>query len=109
MLISKNRHIKTDAEGYLKNVSEWQDSIADLIAEKEKIQLTPEHWEVIYFLRNFYMEFHTSPAMRILVKALKIRFGEKIGNSRYLHYLFPKGPARQAAKIAGLPKPVKCI
>ncbi|HAV2409472.1 TPA: TusE/DsrC/DsvC family sulfur relay protein, partial [Escherichia coli] len=51
----------------------------------------------------------TSPAIRMLVKAMANKFGEEKGNSRYLYRLFPKGPAKQATKIAGLPKPVKCI
>ena len=45
----------------------------------------------------------------MLVKAMASKFGEEKGNSRYLYRLFPKGPAKQATKIAGLPKPVKCI
>lgn len=58
---------------------------------------------------KFYLEFNTSPAIRMLVKAMANKFGEEKGNSRYLYRLFPKGPAKQATKIAGLPKPVKCI
>lgn len=69
----------------------------------------PEHWEVVRFVREFYLEFNTSPAIRMLVKAMANKFGEEKGNSRYLYRLFPKGPAKQATKIAGLPKPVKCI
>jgi tRNA 2-thiouridine synthesizing protein E len=68
-----------------------------------------EHWEVVRFVREFYLEFNTSPAIRMLVKAMANKFGEEKGNSRYLYRLFPKGPAKQATKIAGLPKPVKCI
>jgi tRNA 2-thiouridine synthesizing protein E len=47
--------------------------------------------------------------MRVLVKAMKKQLGENKGNSRYLYKLFPKGPAKQATRIAGLPKPAKCI
>ncbi|OAT22833.1 tRNA 2-thiouridine synthesizing protein E [Proteus myxofaciens ATCC 19692] len=79
------------------------------LAEIEEIELTEQHWEIIRFVRQFYLEFNTSPAIRMLVKALAQKYGDEKGNSRYLYRLFPKGPAKQATKLAGLPKPVKCI
>lgn len=109
MLIFEGREVETDSEGYLKNSREWSEPLAQAIAEQESIALSPEHWEVVRFVRSFYLEFNTSPAIRMLVKAMANKFGEEKGNSRYLYRLFPKGPAKQATKIAGLPKPVKCI
>ncbi|MBV7403594.1 sulfurtransferase TusE [Enterobacter sp. ENT03] len=109
MLTYEGREIETDSEGYLKDTYEWSEALAELIAEKEGITLAAEHWEVVRFVRDFYLEFNTSPAIRMLVKAMANKFGEEKGNSRYLYRLFPKGPAKQATKIAGLPKPVKCI
>ncbi|WP_052284077.1 sulfurtransferase TusE [Kluyvera genomosp. 1] len=109
MLIYENTEIDTDSEGYLKDTTLWSEGLAQVIAANEGIELSPEHWEVVRFVRNFYLEFNTSPAIRMLVKAMANTFGEEKGNSRYLYRLFPKGPAKQATKIAGLPKPVKCI
>lgn len=109
MLTFEGKTIETDADGYLKNSAEWSEPLAVVIAEGEGITLAIEHWEVVRFVRDFYLEFNTSPAIRMLVKAMAKRFGEEKGNSRYLYRLFPKGPAKQATKIAGLPKPVKCI
>ncbi|VFS89073.1 Sulfurtransferase TusE [Kluyvera cryocrescens] len=109
MLIYQNTEIETDSEGYLKDTTLWSEGLAEAIAANEGIELSPEHWEVVRFVRNFYLEFNTSPAIRMLVKAMANTFGEEKGNSRYLYRLFPKGPAKQATKIAGLPKPVKCI
>ena len=109
MLIFEGKEIETDTEGYLKESSQWSESLAVVIAENEGISLSPEHWEVVRFVRDFYLEFNTSPAIRMLVKAMANKFGEEKGNSRYLYRLFPKGPAKQATKIAGLPKPGKCI
>ncbi|MGL5966534.1 MAG: sulfurtransferase TusE [Kluyvera sp.] len=109
MLIYENTEIETDNDGYLKDSTLWSEGLATVIAEKEGITLSPEHWEVVRFVREFYLEFNTSPAIRMLVKAMANTFGEEKGNSRYLYRLFPKGPAKQATKIAGLPKPVKCI
>ncbi|WP_168709727.1 sulfurtransferase TusE [Brenneria roseae] len=109
MLEFEGRIIKTDAQGYLMDSTDWSEALALLLAEQESIQLTDAHWEVIRFVRTFYLEFNTSPAIRMLVKAMAQKYGEEKGNSRYLYRLFPKGPAKQATKIAGLPKPVKCI
>lgn len=109
MLIFEGKEIETDTEGYLKESSQWSEPLAVVIAENEGITLSPEHWEVVRFVRDFYLEFNTSPAIRMLVKAMANKFGEEKGNSRYLYRLFPKGPAKQATKIAGLPKPVNAF
>jgi len=105
----QSRQIEIDPQGYLKNVADWNEELAVVIAEGENITLTPAHWEVIHFVRNFYLEFNTSPAIRVLVKAIGQALGTDKGNSKYLYTLFPIGPAKQATKIAGLPKPAKCI
>ncbi|MBE4933512.1 sulfurtransferase TusE [Klebsiella pneumoniae] len=109
MFIFEGNEIETDSEGYLKDTTQWSEAMAEVIAAQEGITLAVEHWEVVRFVREFYLEFNTSPAIRMLVKAMTNKFGEEKGNSRYLYRLFPKGPAKQATKIAGLPKPVKCI
>ncbi len=109
MLEVAGKLIDTDKQGYLKAQDEWTTEVAEAIAAQEVITMTPEHWEVIWFVRTFYNEYRTSPAIRALVKAMELKFGPEKGSSRYLYKLFPKGPAKQATKIAGLPKPVKCI
>ena len=70
MLIFEGKEISTDSEGYLKETAEWSEPLAVTIAEKEGITLSPEHWEVVRFVRDFYLEFNTSPAIRMLVKAM---------------------------------------
>ena len=101
--------IERDAQGYLKSTADWSEELAPVLAEEEGIVLTEAHWEVVRFVRAFYLEFNTSPAVRMLVKAMAKKYGEEKGNSRYLFRLFSKGPAKQATKIAGLPKPAKCL
>lgn len=105
----QQQQIATDAFGYLARLDDWSPELAEKIAEKEQILLTEAHWEIIWLVRDFYQEYKTSPAIRMLVKALAQKFGEEKGNSRYLQRLFPDGPAKQATKIAGLPKPAKCL
>lgn len=98
-----------DEEGYLKDLSIWNKELAELIAQSENIQMTPEHWEVVDFLRDYYEEYQIAPAIRILVKEMKKKFGNDKGDQKYLYTLFPYGPAKQACKIAGLPKPTGCV
>ncbi|ATC86391.1 MULTISPECIES: TusE/DsrC/DsvC family sulfur relay protein [Pseudoalteromonas] len=109
MLEFNNQQIETDKQGYLLDHTLWSKELAPVIAIQENITLSVQHWEVINFVRDFYIEYNTSPAIRMLVKAMAKALGEDKGNSLYLYKLFPKGPAKQATKIAGLPKPARCI
>lgn len=109
MIQINNLYIETDSFGYLLDLNQWNEDVALAIAKQEQIELTEAHWEIIYFVRQFYQEYKTSPAIRMLVKSLAQKLGEEKGNSRYLQRLFPDGPAKQATKLAGLPKPVKCL
>ncbi|HUX62451.1 MAG: TusE/DsrC/DsvC family sulfur relay protein [Sulfuricella sp.] len=100
---------ETDEEGYLVNLSEWDEEAAKYLAVEEKVDLTESHWEVINFLREYYNDYQIAPAVRVLTKAIGKKLGPEKGNSKYLYELFPYGPAKQACKIAGLPKPTGCI
>jgi tRNA 2-thiouridine synthesizing protein E len=104
-----DKTVATDKAGYLLNVDDWSLGLAQVIADIENIDMTDEHWEVIHFVREFYLEFNTSPAIRALVKAMQMKYGGNKISSRYLQRLFPEGPAKQATKVAGLPKPAKCL
>lgn len=101
--------IEADEEGYITDISLWNPELAVLIAEGENIEMGDDAWEVVNFLRNYYEEYQIAPAVRILTKAIKKTLGPEKGNSKYLYELFPYGPAKQACKIAGLPKPTGCI
>lgn len=94
---------QSDAEGYLLE-PEYGDEIAGAIAQAEGIELTDAHWQVIRYLRDKYREDGQTPNFRSMLKefAESVRPGT---DSKYLYDLFPGGPAKQAAKIAGLPKP----
>jgi tRNA 2-thiouridine synthesizing protein E len=100
---------ETDEEGYLVNLSEWDEEAAKYLAAEEKVEMTEQHWEVINFLREYYNDYQIAPAVRVLTKAIGKKLGPEKGNSKYLYELFPYGPAKQACKIAGLPKPTGCI
>lgn len=108
-IVFNTQTIETDKQGYLLDINDWSIELAVVIAELDGIVLSKDHWQVVNFVRQFYLEYKTSPAIRALTKALKLEYGEEKANSRYLYRLFPEGPAKQATKIAGLPKPARCI
>jgi TusE/DsrC/DsvC family sulfur relay protein len=105
----KGKTYEIDEDGYLLNLDDWNEDVALYIAEQEEVEMTPAHWEVINFLRDYYAEYKIAPMIKILVKALGEKLGPEKGNTKYLYELYPAGPAKQACKIAGLPKPTGCV
>ena len=101
--------LETDEEGYLADIGDWTPSVARAMAYLDDCDLTENHWEVINFLREYYAEYQIAPAVRILTKAIGKKLGKDKGNSRYLYELYPQGPAKQACRYAGLPKPTGCV
>jgi len=103
------RQIEVDEEGYLVNLSDWQEDVAQVLANDDNLELKDEHWEIINFLREYYNDYQIAPAVRVLTKAVGKKLGKDKGNSKYLYELFPYGPGKQACRYAGLPKPTGCI
>lgn len=103
------KQYETDEEGYLQTRDDWSEEVANAIASSEGIEMNTNHWEVVNFLREYYDEYQIAPAVRVLTKAIGKKLGPDKGNSKYLYELFPYGPAKQACKIAGLPKPTGCV
>lgn len=104
-----DRDIPLDKEGYLVNLSDWDENVAAALALEEEITLSPGHWEVINLLRIFYNRHQMSPANRALVNLVKRDLGPDKGKSVYLMKLFMGSPAKTVSKIAGLPKPENCL
>lgn len=109
MVTIAGKEIELDEEGFLTNLGDWTKDVADYLAAEEKVEMTESHWEVIDFLREYYDEYQIAPAVRVLTKAIGKKLGPDKGNNKYLYELFPYGPAKQACKIGGLPKPTGCI
>jgi tRNA 2-thiouridine synthesizing protein E len=103
------KSLEIDEDGYLVNIADWNENVATTMADLDDLKLTDAHWEVIRFLREYYNEYQIAPAVRILTKAIGKKLGADKGNSKYLYELFPYGPAKQACRYAGLPKPTGCI
>jgi dissimilatory sulfite reductase related protein len=95
--------VDLDAEGFFADPSQWDEAMAPEIARDQGIdELTDRHWQVIRFVRARFAEKGTGPTVRVLGKTSGVPVKE-------LYELFPKGPAKVAARIAGIPKPRGCI
>ncbi len=93
------KSLGVDADGNLVNMGDWNEEIAQEIAKVEGIEnLTEKHWAVINYMRKVYSETGDAPSIRKLTKESGV-------DTKQLYLLFPKGPAKKAARIAGLPKP----
>lgn len=101
--------IKLDHEGYLIEPSDWNEDVAHAIAAKEKIEMTNDVWEVVYFVRNYYEERKAVPEHRVLLKELRNRHGKEKATRKYVYNMFPYGYGQQACKIAGMRVPLKLL
>lgn len=95
--------VELDAEGFLVDPSAWTEEVAEELARESGIpELTPRHWQVVSYMRTTYLETGQAPSIRSLGKQSGVPIKE-------LYQLFPKGPAKLAARIGGIPKPRGCI
>lgn len=101
--------LETTADGFLRDASAWNEQVAVALADVERIELTDAHWEILWFIRDYYRRFQHLPNARMFAAAIRKTLGEDKGNSRYLQQLFPQGPLKYACKLAGLPKPPTCL
>ena len=95
--------VAVNDEGFFEDPNQWTEAMAVELAAQDGIDvLTDKHWQVIRFMRDEYFAKGTGPTVRVLGKTSGVTVKE-------LYQLFPKGPAKMAAKIAGIPKPRGCI
>ena len=92
-----------DEDGFLEDPSIWNEEVAKDFAGTEGVaELTEEHWKLINYLRNYYLQFGIAPMVRKLCKETALPLNR-------IYELFPSGPAKGACKLAGLPKPTGCV
>jgi tRNA 2-thiouridine synthesizing protein E len=101
---SDGKKLDVNEEGFLSNPKIWNDEIAQILAKVEEglDELNPDHWAVIHFIREHYLENNMAPMVRSICKTTGFKL-------KYIFELFPSGPAKGACKIAGLPKPDGCV
>ena len=95
--------LSVDEDGFMADPDLWSKEIAAALATTEGVdELTDDHWKVVEYLRNYYLQFGVAPMIRKLCK-------ETGFNLKKIYELFPSGPAKGACKVAGLPKPTGCV
>jgi len=101
--------VETDPEGYLVNLDDWSEELAIELARKDKLELGEKHWKIIHYMRDQFAQNGTAPNLRFLQKGLKEEMGDEWADKKFLFSLFPFGPAKQAGRYAGTPKPTGCV
>lgn len=95
-------NVAFDGEGFMLDANAWTEDIARALAAREGMELTDRHWVVLNYARNEWKTKGEAPSLRAITKNTDV-------NTKELYQLFPGGPGKLAAKIAGLKKPTGCI
>ena len=104
-----DKNIDIDHEGYLLDPADWNESVAQVIAAKENIELTDDVWEVVLFVREQFETNQCIPEHRRLLQELRKRHGKEKATRKYVYEMFPYGYGQQACKIAGMRVPLKLL
>jgi TusE/DsrC/DsvC family sulfur relay protein len=95
--------LEVDEDGFIQEPEKWNKDVAeDLAKTEDAFPMGDDHWKLVNYLRNYYLEFGIAPPIRMLTKETGL-------DLKYIYKLFPSGPAKGACKIAGLPKPTGCV
>ena len=95
--------LEVDEDGFMQEPDLWSEDVATALATTEGVDdLTEDHWKLVKYLRDYYLQFGVAPMIRKLCK-------ETGFNLKKVYELFPSGPAKGACKVAGLPKPTGCV
>ena len=108
MLEVNGKHVETDIQGFLQNTEQWSESFAKEQAARDNVQLYNDHWELIYYFREYHDEYMTNPTMHTLIQDLGAknkRFHDRKAYEKHIYKLFPRDPVHEICKLAGLPLP----
>ena len=95
--------LEIDEDGFIQDPDQWDEAVAADLAKGEGVDdMSENHWKVVNFTREYYLEFNMAPMIRKLCKSTGFKLKE-------IYELFPSGPAKGACKVAGLPKPTGCV
>ena len=95
--------LEVDEDGFMQEPDAWNKGVATALATTEGVDdLTEEHWKLVEYLRNYYLQFGVAPMIRKVCKETGFEL-------KKVYALFPSGPAKGACKVAGLPKPTGCV
>ncbi len=95
--------LEIDEDGFIQEPEKWSEAVAEDLAKTEEVEkMGKEHWSLVNYIRDYYLQFGVAPPIRMLC--------QKTGfDLKYIYELFPGGPAKGACKVAGLPKPIGCV
>ncbi len=108
MLGVKGKNIETDVQGFLAHLDEWDEDYTKEMATRDGVKLYNDHWELIYYFREYYEEYMTNPTMRTLIRDLGAKnkhFHDQKAYEKHIYGLFPKDPVHEICKLSGLPLP----
>ncbi len=95
--------MEIDEDGFIQDPTEWDEAVAADLAKTEGVdELTEQHWKLVNYLRQYYLDYNMAPMIRKLCKETGLKLKD-------VYDLFPSGPAKGACKVAGLPKPTGCV
>lgn len=95
--------LEIDEDGFIQEPERWNQEVAEALARTEGVEnMTDDHWKVVNYLREYYLEYGIAPMIRKLCKSTGFKLNQ-------IYELFPSGPAKGACKVAGLPKPTGCV
>ncbi len=95
--------MEIDEDGFIQDPTQWDEAVAADLAKTEGVdQLTDQHWKLVNYLRQYYLDYNMAPMIRKLCKETGLKLKD-------VYDLFPSGPAKGACKVAGLPKPTGCV
>jgi TusE/DsrC/DsvC family sulfur relay protein len=98
-----NVTVEVDEDGFMQEPDQWNEDVAKALASTEGVNdLTDDHWKIVHYLRNYYLQFGVAPMIRKVCK-------ETGYDLKKIYELFPSGPAKGACKVAGLAKPTGCV
>ena len=98
-----DRTLEIDEDGFIQEPDEWDEAVAAALAKTEGVEeMSEDHWKVVNYIRKHYTDFGTAPMIRKLCKGSGFKL-------KQIYELFPSGPAKGACKVAGLPKPTRCV
>jgi dissimilatory sulfite reductase related protein len=97
------KELDIDEDGFIQEPEKWDKAVAEDIAKTEEAYpMSEDHWKVVNYLRNYFLEFEIAPPIRMVTKQTGF-------DLKTIYKLFPGGPAKGACKVAGLPKPTGCV
>ena len=97
------KELEIDEDGFIQEPEKWDKAVAEDIAKTEEAYpMSDDHWKLVNYLRNYFLEFEIAPPVRMVVKQTGF-------DLKTIYKLFPGGPAKGACKVAGLPKPTGCV